>query len=107
MATKFPYKGIARRAGTRTRTAQDRAERTHGPPVPALADRACCCPAKPVVIAVMPIIGHDLSPVDIHLCAHHYRQSRKALAEAGAAVFDGSGLPVTDLDPYELLRNAR
>ncbi|NDU71480.1 hypothetical protein GWI34_02410 [Actinomadura sp. DSM 109109] len=51
--------------------------------------------------------GRDRRPVDLHLCSHHYRLSRRALDEAGAAVFDGSAMPVTDPDPAELLRTAR
>lgn len=107
MATKFPHQNLARLAGRSKPTERPQAERTHAPPhVPTLADRGCCCLAKPVVVAVMPSTGHDQQPVDIHLCAHHYRLSRTALAEAGAVVFDGAGLPVTDPDPRKLLRAA-
>jgi len=35
-------------------------------------------------------------PVDLLLCGHHYRASRKALAAAGATVLDLNGVPVTD-----------
>jgi len=55
------------------------------------ADRACCCPAKPVVVAVMPPAPGREHPTDLLLCAHHYRVSRAALDAAGAAVFDGAG----------------
>jgi hypothetical protein len=54
------------------------------------ADRACCCPARPVVTAVMPPAPGRDHPTDLLLCAHHYRASRAAL-DAGAAVFDGTG----------------
>lgn len=63
--------------------------------------RACCCPAKPLVRAVMP--ASDAHPaVDLWLCGHHWRASRAALAQAGAAVYDvspsadGAGSPRTD-----------
>ena len=58
------------------------------------ADRSCCCPAKPVVMAIMPMTSAQGEPVELFLCGHHYRVSRKALAKAGAVVYDGEGLPV-------------
>jgi hypothetical protein len=59
------------------------------------APRACCCPAKPVIIAVVPPSKGRLKAVDVLLCAHHYRRSRAALAAAGAALLHISGLPVS------------
>jgi hypothetical protein len=54
------------------------------------ASRACCCPARPVVVAVMaPAPGRD-HPTDLLLCGHHYRASRLPLLAAGAAVYDGA-----------------
>ena len=35
-------------------------------------------------------------PVDLLLCGHHYRVSRDALRAAGVAVYDESGLLITD-----------
>ena len=58
------------------------------------ASRACCCPARPVVVAVMPPAPGRDHPTDLLLCAHHYRASRAALDRAGAAVFDGAGRQV-------------
>ncbi|HYA53005.1 MAG TPA: hypothetical protein VEG33_17780 [Streptosporangiaceae bacterium] len=55
------------------------------------ADRGCCCPARPVVVAVLPPAPGRDHATDLLLCSHHYRASRKALATAGAAVFDGAG----------------
>jgi len=60
------------------------------------AGRACCCPAKPKVIVIMPPTRGRKHPVDLLLCGHHYRASRKALAAAGATVLDLNGVPVTD-----------
>jgi hypothetical protein len=60
------------------------------------SERACCCPAKPVVIAIMPPKRGRKHPVDLLLCGHHYRASRKSLASAGATVLDLNGVPVTD-----------
>jgi hypothetical protein len=59
------------------------------------ASRACCCPARPVVVVVMPAAPGRDHPTDLLLCAHHYRASRAALDAAGAAVFDGAGRRVT------------
>ena len=58
--------------------------------------RACCCPARPVVIAVMPPTPERSHPTDLLLCGHHYRASRKSLAAAGATVLDLNGVPVAD-----------
>jgi hypothetical protein len=61
------------------------------------AGRACCCPAKPAVIAVMPPSPGRAHPTDLLLCGHHYRVSRQALAAVGALVLDTDGLPVAEL----------
>jgi hypothetical protein len=42
------------------------------------ADRACCCPAHPVVTVVMPPAPARPHPVDLLLCHHHFRVSRAA-----------------------------
>ena len=57
-----------------------------------VAERACCCPARPVVRAVMPPTGRRLESVDLLLCGHHYRVGRAALLAAGAAVYDDRGV---------------
>jgi hypothetical protein len=56
-----------------------------------VADRACCCPARPVVTVVMPPAPGRPHPVDLLLCGHHFRASQAALAAAGAAVYDDTG----------------
>ncbi len=57
------------------------------------ASHACCCPAKPAVVAVMPPCLGRPHPTDLLLCGHHYRVSRQALEAAGALVLDLDGLP--------------
>lgn len=60
-----------------------------------VADRACCCPASPVVTAVIPAgPGHPL-PEDLLLCGHHYRVGRAALLAIGAEVYDKTGTRIT------------
>jgi hypothetical protein len=49
-------------------------------------DRACCCPAQPVVRVVIPPTPRRPHSVDLLLCGHHYRVSRPALTAAGARV---------------------
>src|SRR5579875_3961000 len=56
-----------------------------------LADRACCCPARPVVTAVIPAAAGRPHPVDLLLCGHHYRISRAALRAIGADVYNQHG----------------
>jgi hypothetical protein len=58
------------------------------------ASRGCCCSARPVVVAVLPLAPDRDHPVDLLLCAHHYRASREPLAAAGASVFDKNGSQV-------------
>jgi hypothetical protein len=78
---------------TEGRAADDLAGR---PGPPRLADRSCCCPARPVVRVLIPPVPARPHPVDLFLCRHHYMVSRAALAAIGAAVVDGTG---TVLDP--------
>ena len=49
-------------------------------------DRACCCPAQPVVRVIMPPTPQRGHSVDLLLCGHHYRVSRQALAAARARI---------------------
>jgi hypothetical protein len=59
------------------------------------ADHACCCPARPVVIAIMPPGGRRPHQTELLLCGHHYRASRQALRAAGATVLDIKGAPIS------------
>jgi hypothetical protein len=69
------------------------------------ADRACCCPARPVVIAVIPPSPNRAFPTDLLLCGHHYRACRRSLSAAGAAIVDMNGFPLSDSSPSaELIR---
>jgi hypothetical protein len=54
-------------------------------------DRACCCPAPPVVRVIMPPTLERRYSVDLLLCGHHYRVSRQALAAADGRVEDLPG----------------
>jgi hypothetical protein len=57
-----------------------------------LADRACCCPARPVVTVVIPAGRGHPHPADLLLCGHHYRANLAALRAVGADVYDQTGL---------------
>jgi hypothetical protein len=63
------------------------------------AERACCCIAKPMVIAVLPPRPGRPHDTELLLCGHHYRMSRQALAAAGATLLNLDGEPVT-ADPW-------
>lgn len=56
-----------------------------------LLETACCCPARPTVRALVRASQERPRPVELLLCGHHYRNSREALIEAGASVYDRSG----------------
>jgi hypothetical protein len=51
------------------------------------AERACCCPARPAA-------NGRPHPVDLLLCAHHYRSSVATLLAAGVAVYDAVGVVI-------------
>jgi len=59
-----------------------------------VADRSCCCPARPAVTVIMPPAPGRLHPVDLLLCGHHYQAGRAALHTAGATVNDEAGVPI-------------
>lgn len=59
-----------------------------------LADRSCCCLARPAVIVLMPATRGRPHQTDLLLCGHHYRASRQALAAAGAGIFSLDGTPL-------------
>jgi len=58
-------------------------------------ERACCCPARPVVRVVMPASRSRPEPVDLLLCGHHYWVSRAALLAAGAPVYNRQGVLIS------------
>jgi hypothetical protein len=70
------------------------------------ASRACCCPARPVVVAVIPPAPGRPRPTDLLLCGHHYRVARPALTVADAMVLDLDGVPVTG-PAWQLVRAGR
>jgi hypothetical protein len=55
---------------------------------------SCCCPGKPVFQAVLPPSVDVDAPIEILLCAHHYRRSSSELTRIGGAVYDRSGRAV-------------
>ncbi len=59
-------------------------------------ERACCCPARPVVRVMMSATATRPEPVDLLLCGHHYRVSQAALRAAGAVVYDQKGTLIMD-----------
>jgi len=59
-----------------------------------VADRSCCCAARPAVTVIMPPAPGRLQPVDLLLCGHHYQAGRAALRAAGATVYDEAGVPI-------------
>jgi hypothetical protein len=64
-------------------------------PAPQYSGRACCCPVRPAVIAVLPPSASRPSETDLLFCGHHYRQSLPGLAAEGATILDFSGYPLT------------
>jgi len=56
-----------------------------------LAERACCCPGRPVVKVVIPPAEARAHVTDLLLCGHHFRVSQDALRAAGATAYDETG----------------
>lgn len=88
---RFPWHRAARDG-----EAADGRARWFGPP--RLAERSCCCPARPVVMVLIPPASARRHSVDLLLCGHHYLSSRAALAALGAIVMDETGA-IVDLAP--------
>lgn len=65
------------------------------------AERACCCPAKPRVVAIIPPASGREHRTELLLCMHHFRASMGALFATGAAALDLSGrLIAREASPY-------
>jgi hypothetical protein len=64
-------------------------------PAPRYSGRACCCAARPAVIAVLPPSASRPDNTDLLFCGHHYRALLPALAAQGATILGISGHPLT------------
>jgi len=60
-------------------------------PISRYCERACCCAAKPAVVAIIPPGAGRNAPADLLLCGHHYRKSRAALVACSAILLDMNG----------------
>jgi len=87
----------------RATTADDQAAWSEPPP---LADRSCCCPARPVVKVLIPLSSARPYTVDLLPCGHHYLASQAALAAVNAVATDETGavleLASTDVEMGDL-----
>lgn len=57
-------------------------------------ERACCCPAQPAVIVMLPPTDGRPHATDLLLCGHHFRRSRTGLLARGATLLDLDGYPL-------------
>ncbi len=60
-----------------------------------LAERACCCSARPSIAVIMPSRPGRPHATELLLCGHHYQRSEKALRNCAAAAFTSDGRPLT------------
>jgi hypothetical protein len=58
--------------------------------------RACCCPAKPVVLVIMPPTAGRPQPTELLLCWQHYLVSQRSLAAARATAHLADNTPAMD-----------
>ena len=70
-----------------------------------VTDQACCCPARPVVMVILPATATRPFPADLLLCGHHFRVNERAPRAAGALACDATGAPVTG-DPVAVADHA-
>ncbi len=63
-------------------------------PAVAPSSGACCCPGQPAFQAVLPPTAEVAAPIEILLCAHHYRRSSSVLSKIGGAIYDSAGRAV-------------
>jgi hypothetical protein len=67
-------------------------------PAPRYSGRACCCAARPAVIAVLPPSAGRPTDTDLLFCGHHYRALLPALAAQGVTILGIGGHPLTEGD---------
>lgn len=91
---------VEKRAKTAAYTPSRRHLR-HVPPLPP-GQRSCCCPAQAFVRVLVPLGGARAKPIDLYLCAHHFRAGRAALTRTGAVAFDRDGDEMTSSSPVFL-----
>ena len=72
----------------------------YGPP--RLAERSCCCLARPVVRVLLPANAARPHSIDLLLCGHHYLASRAALAVANAVAIDETGAVLDLVQPPQV-----
>jgi hypothetical protein len=102
MNARFPHPSSRNTGSNASRLPLDDAIPARDPAA-VLADRACCCPAKPMVRVVLPPTPARLHEAELLMCGHHYFVSRRALASARAQV---SELPGTPDDTAAWIRSA-
>jgi hypothetical protein len=88
MKPRFPHRGVG---GSTPESGSLSPDRLLTDPPAYYEDRACCCPARPVVAVIVPPAAGRPHSVDLLLCGHHYRVSRRALDAAGALVLSLPG----------------
>ena len=86
MSKRYPYRSARKTDMTAARPLDDIIPSR--PPQPGPAERACCCPARPMVQVIMPPSPTRPHETTLLLCGHHSRVSRPALAAAGARLRD-------------------
>jgi hypothetical protein len=65
------------------------------------ADRACCCTARPAVLAIMPASPDRLQHTDLLFCRHHYQASRVGLRGTGALIIGSDGRELREVRDRE------
>lgn len=69
------------------------------------ADHACCCTAKPAVMAIMPPSPTRRHRTELLLCMHHFRMASQGLENAGAIVLDAGGRVLSQADAKDFRLN--
>jgi hypothetical protein len=81
----------------RTEPGTERATGVIDWPAVRLANRSCCCIARPSVVIVLQPTQDRPHPTEVLLCGHHFEHSRTTLLASRALAFslEGDHLPIT------------
>ena len=89
MSKRYPYRSARKNDNAAAPPLDDVIPSRETRPGP--AERACCCPARAMVLVIMPPSAARPHQTELLLCGHHSRVSRQALAAAGARIRDLPG----------------
>jgi hypothetical protein len=86
-----------RRSSAATQTPRQTAESEIHVQATIWSGRACCCPARPAVLVIMPPTAGRPQPTELLLCWEHYRASQRSPAAARSTAHLSDSTPATEI----------